>query len=301
MIAAPHLAARRFLVLVCLVGVVLCRPGAARAAERQLFMAVTNSSGEPVLDLRAEEVAVLQNGVACDVRSVQPEADAMKIALLVDNSEGAANSLNPLREGLTNFLNTLPAEHEIGLYTIANQVRQRVEFTTDRSELMEQVSTLFVDRNTGASVIDGLFETWDRRFDEDDVWPVFVLVLHDGPEASGGVQQDVYNEFVMTLMSRGATVHSILVNNEGGGLQSDVSRNLTNNTGGIYTPIVAVSALPEAHTELATAMGAHYDEVKDRVRMVLECESDSPGAAVSVRVDRPGLNVSVFSDRRPAQ
>ena len=299
---AARFDARRFLVVICLVGLgtVLFGLGPAGAAERQLFMAVTDPSGEPVLDVRAEEVAVSQDGVTCEVSSVQPES-GMKIALLVDNSEGADGSLNPLREGLTNFLNTLPPQHEIGLFTIANQVRRRVDFTTDRSELQEQVDTIFIDRNTGAAVMDGLFETWDRRFDDDDAWPVFVLVVHDGPETSGAVQQDKYNEFVMELMSRAVTVHSILVNNAGGGLQSDVSRNLTDNTGGIYRPIVAANALPEVHTELATAMGAHYDEVKDRLRLVFECEDDTSGAGMSVRVQRQGLTVSLFPDRRRAQ
>ena len=303
MIAPSHLAARRFFVAVCLVGVGinLLWPGPARAAERQLFMSVSDRSGEPVLDLRLEEVVVLQNGIGCEVRSVQPETDKMKIALLVDNSEGAANSLNSLREGLTNFLNTLQPQHEIGLFTIANQIRRRVDFTTDRSELQEQVDILFIDRNTGAAVIDGLYETWERRFEDDDAWPVFVLVVHDGPEASDSVQQDEYNEFVMELMSRGATAHSILVNHEGGGLKSDVSRNLADNTGGIYSPVVTANALPEVHTELATAMGAHYDEVKGRLRLVFECESDSSSAGMSARVQRPGLTVALFPDRRRTQ
>ena len=137
--------------LACLLGVVTGLPNVAAAAERQLFMFVMNQSSQPVLDIRAEEIRVEQTGSECKVVSLQPEIDGMKIALLVDNSQRAAGSLNPLRAGLRAFLERLPTEHEIGLFTIAGQTRQRVGFTTDREELAEQVAGLFAEG--GATVL----------------------------------------------------------------------------------------------------------------------------------------------------
>jgi len=250
--------------------------------------------------------------------SLALETDPMKVALLVDNSERAARTLNPLRTGLQHFLDTLPAAHEVGLFTISNQTRRRVEFTSDRDVLREAVGTLFVDRNTNAVLFDGLLETWDRWFSEEDEWPVFVLVLFDEGQ-DGPVYERTYNALVQGLLNRAGTVHAVRLTTRTldrpvaattpqgaipiiawSGVQSDISPQLTRDTGGIYLPIVAGNALPEALTELAVAMGEHYDEVTGRYRVVYECEPEDPNVAttLTVNVMRPALTIHAFPDRR---
>ena len=150
----------------------------------------------------------------------------------------------------------------------------------------------------GTVLLDGLVETWDRRFDEGDAWPVFVLVLFDGSEASSSVQDHEFNEFVFELIGRGATVHAILVSNRGGSIQTNVSLNITNNTGGVYKALAAATALSGTLPELATTMSAHYDEVKNRYRVVFECEPDAPQVPIEVEVSRPAVAVRLFADRR---
>ena len=135
----------------------------------------------------------------------------MKVALIVDNSDAAEGSLNSLRDGLLGFLDTLPTQHEVGLFTIAGQTRLRVDFTTDRDELRGQAEALFVERHTATLLLDGLVEIWKRRFSDDDPWPVFVVVAYDGPEASRAVQEEEFNEFTHKLYDRAATMHVILV------------------------------------------------------------------------------------------
>ena len=287
----------RYLALVYLVGVLVVFPESARAAEHHLFLFVMNAYGQPLDDLQPDEVVIEHAGGECRIKEVRPATDPMKIALLVDNSEPAAQSLNSLRDGLRGFLSTLPALHPVGLYTISSQVRQLVEFTTDREALIRQVDNLFIERSTGTLLVDGLVETWHRRFDEEDAWPVFVMVVYDGAEVSSSVKDREFNEFVSELRARAATAHAILVSTRGGGWQTNVSINITDNTGGIYRALAAATALPVALTELATAMGEQYDEVKDRYRVVFECDDDDP-RRVWTRVNRPAVAVRVFPDRR---
>ena len=293
----PRVSARLAVVLLIHLGVIAGLPEAAAGEERQFFMSVMNLLGEPVLDLRAGELQVQQFGGECTVVSIQSGTNGMKIALIVDNSSPAANSLNRLRDGLHAFLQTLPAEHEVGLFTIAGQTRRRVDFTTDRDALVEQVSNLFAKSGTGAVLLDGLIETWNRRFDEEDAWPVFVLVVYDGPELSTSVREREFGEFVVELIERGATVHAILISIKGGGLQTTVSLNLTGNTGGVYNALVSAMGLSEALTELSTTMSAHYDEVKNRYRVVCECEPDDLQGSITVAVSRPATQVRLFANR----
>ena len=292
---------RRIIGLACLASLIAAAAQTAWAVDRQLFMLVTDRSGQPVTDVTADEVVLEQEGSECTVKDVQLDAAPMKVALLVDNSDAAQQSLNSMRDGLAAFLDTLPAEHEVGLFTIAGQVRRRVDFTTDREELKEQATGLFVDRNSGVVYLDGLVETWERRFEDEDLWPVFVSLVYDGAEASRSVQDDEFNEFARDLVGRGATVHAVLVSTRGGAIQTTISTFLTQNTGGMYRALAAATALPETFTELAETMGAQYETVKDRYRVVFECEPDNPAAGIAAGVSRAAVGVRLFPNRRTDQ
>ena len=287
--------------IACVVAVLVALAQTAWAQERQLFMLVTDRSGQPVADVTADEVVLEQEGSECTVKDVQLDAAPMKVALLVDNSDAAQQSLNSMRDGLAAFLDTLPAEHEVGLFTIAGQVRRRVDFTTDREDLKEQATGLFVDRNSGVVYLDGLVETWERRFEDEDLWPVFVSLVYDGAEASRSVQDDEFNEFARELVGRGATVHAILVSTRGGAIQTTISTFLTQNTGGMYRALAAATALPETFTELAETMGAQYETVKDRYRVLFECDPDNPAAGIAAGVSRAAVGVRLFPNRRTDQ
>ena len=287
--------------IACVVAVLAALAQTARAQDRQLFMLVTDRSGQPVADVTADEVVLEQEGSECTVKDVQLDAAPMKVALLVDNSDAAQQSLNSMRDGLAAFLDTLPAEHEVGLFTIAGQVRRRVDFTTDREDLKEQATGLFVDRNSGVVYLDGLVETWERRFEDEDLWPVFVSLVYDGAEASRSVQDDEFNEFARELVGRGATVHAILVSTRGGAIQTTISTFLTQNTGGMYRALAAATALPETFTELAETMGAQYETVKDRYRVLFECDPDNPAAGIAAGVSRAAVGVRLFPNRRTDQ
>ena len=287
---------RKELVLACLLSLFLGVPTAAGADEYQLFLTATNRDGTPVDDIRADEIVVENAGTACNVTRVQPGTQAIKIALLVDNSGGADNSLNALRDGLRSFIDTIPVPHEIGLFSIAGQVRRLVDFTTDREALQDRASSIFVERGTGAMFIDGLLETWDRRFSDDDSWPMFVMVAYDGTEGSNSTQERELNEFANELRLRGATVHVVLVQNRGGALQNSVSLFLTDATGGHYEAINAATALSGILGRLATEIGTHFEQVKNRYRVVFDCD-DVPDQ-LQATVTRPAVSVSLFADRR---
>ena len=289
---------RRTLVIGCLAAIVSGAPQAARAEDRQLFMLVTDLSDQPMLDVRADEVDVQMAGAECSIKNMHLDSGPMKVALLVDNSDAAAQSLNPLRDGLSAFLDALPPEHEVGLFTIAGQARRRVDFTTDRDELKERATSLFVDRNTGVVYLDGLVETWERRFDDEDAWPVFVALVYDGAEGSRSVQQDEFNDFVIELRMRAATVHAVLVSTRGGNVQTEVSTFLTRNTGGTYRALAAPTALANVFEELGTQMGEHHGAVRDRYRVVYECEPDNASGSISAGVSRANVLVRLYPDRR---
>ncbi len=239
-------------------------------------------------------------GTPATILSARSGMTPMKIAILVDNGERTRAdrmALTPIRDGLTRFLETLPSQHVVGLFTIGGNVQRRVDFTADRAELIEASRAIFPDRGRGARMLDGIKETWERRFDGDEPWPVFVLVLTDGSDASAFMNDDRYLDFVGTLRHAGVIIHAIQITTGGGSELTGRAINLAENTGGRYTSVAVPTALPDALTTLATDMSAFYDDASNRYRVVYE-RPDPPGDRLATSVTRPGVTLRLFNDRR---
>lgn len=282
------------LAVVCLVGLLMSQPAAAQDVQ-QLFIRAIDATGTPVPDLTAEEIIVQQGGMACEIVMLEPETDGMKIAFLVDTN-APTRTLNPFRDGILAFFDTLPAEHSIGVFTLAGQTRRRVDFTTDRDELREFADDVFMEANTSTVMLNGLTETWDR-YDDDDAWPVFVLLLHDGPDVSSGNAENMVQRLQAELRGRGATVHGVVFATGRMDNLTQLSRNIVASTGGIHHRIDAFTALPDIMTQLANEMAAHYDTVGNAYRVGFTCDSDDESGNTSIGVSRAGVNFSAFGHR----
>ena len=286
---------------VLVIGLLLVVPAAAGAQEASFFVFVMNQTGQPVTDLTAEEFVITQGGDRCRIISADYGDQPMKVAFLVDNSHAVGGNINWFRDGMTTFIDTLPPEHEIGLFTIGGQVRQRVAFTTDRVQLAREANVIFRESGAGTVMMDGLVETWERRFEDDDAWPVFVLIVTDGADTSGYRGENEYDAFVQELRSRSANVHAVLVSTRGGGVQTNFALNLTSNTGGLYEALAAASGLPNVMPEIATRLGQHYTEMSTSYRVVLEPASDDPTSSFEIGVSRPAMAVRALASRNLEQ
>jgi len=120
--------------------------------------------------------------------------------------------------------------------------------------------------------------------------------VHDGTGTS--FQEREVNELVTDLLWRGATVHAVVVSTGASGLNRYVALNLTKNTGGIYESIAAPSALATILPDLAASMAAHYQEAKNRYRVVFTCDAGDSTESITAGVTRPAVNVRLFADRR---
>ena len=270
----------------------------------QVFVEVTRqSTGEPVLDLSPEDFEVSENGRSGGILSANLDTDPMKVAVLIDNGDRIleTNALNPLRAGLNGFLDALAPQHEVSLVTIARSVQQRVDFTTDRAALKEGVGLLFPDRGAGARLLDGVRETWDRRFEEDDPFPVIVLVLTDGTEASGNYNDNRYADLLNPLIANGVTVHAVMLATRGSVRAQQrlpqYAFSIVENTGGLLENFVAPTGYENVLRRLAERMNDHYAVVSKRYRLIFE-RPDPPGTRLSVSLTGNDLAFSLYMDRR---
>src|SRR5262249_52151849 len=167
-----------------------------KAAVRTVFVSVVDRSGAPVLDLSPGDFEVTENSVKRQVLSASLAKSPMRVALILDTSDGAAPAINHLRAGLAAFLDALPPAHEVLIVSTGRQSRVRVQPTLDRKKLRDAAGGLFADG--GATVLsDTLLEVDDRFMRKtEDRWPVFVIVTGDGPEGSAPANERKLNEWV---------------------------------------------------------------------------------------------------------
>lgn len=285
---------------------VCCLAPSAAAGQLlgEVFVEVTRqSTGEPVLDLAPADFEVSESGRSAGIVSASLAADPMKIAVLIDNGDRIleANALNPLRAGLNRFLDTLAPQHEVSLLTLARSIQEQVGFTTDRVELKEGVDLLFPDRGAGARLLDGVRETWRRRFDEGDAFPVMVLVLTDGTEVSGNYNDNQYADLLNPLIANGVTVHAVMLSSRGSVRAQQrlpqYALSLVENTGGIIETFVAPNGYESLLPRLAERMNDHYEIVSRRYRLIFE-RPDPPGVRLSVSVTGSDVAFGLYLDRR---
>lgn len=289
-------------VATALAAVIALGPSFAVAQDMGLlYMEVRDRDGVPVTGLTPADFSVEEGGTEVNVVSAEL-VGPMKIALMVDNGHAMheERALSSLRNGLVEFLDTLGPSHEVFLATIGRQIFRRVDFTTDREELKDSADSIFIDEGAGAVVLDGVRETWERRFEDVESFPVFVMVVSDGTESSSNYGDDDYAELVNTLVSNGITVHGVVLSTRGGSLITQVMLNLTENTGGIYEGISAATGLEEALASLANRMNDHADSVSARYRVIYEAP-DPRGDSISAGVRRSDVQVSLSPDIRMAR
>ena len=300
--------ARRATAVAVVVGVAClapCGPAASASAQELgvVYASVTDRNGEPVLDLEREEFRITEDGRPVEILTAQAGSEPMKVALLVDNGGiiERQQAINPVRDAIRGFVETLPPEHAVSLVTIGGHIGWRVDFTTDRGEVLESAREMHTD-SAGIRFIDGVRETWDRWFRGDEAWPVFVAVLTDANEMSAYMNENRFNRFVSRLQANGVMVHSVIWSSRpqqttraltGTGL----ALNLTTNTGGRYTAIATATAYGRALRQLGADMGRHHEQVANRYRLLFE-RPDEHGTEISVEVLRPDLDLQLFRDRR---
>ena len=286
---------------IALLALTLCAApplSAQRTAQRRVFVAATDGSGTPVLDLTAGDVQILENGIPREVARASRTTGPMRIALVVDSSNGMSPLLNNLRAGLTTFLDQLPGEHEIALISTGGQIRIRQPVTTDRQKLKAAVA-VFSSDNGGNSVVETMMEV-DRRFlnAAPGQWPVLVIVTTDIGATAWEPNHDRFNRFVRGFVERGGTAHAIVMLGKPGGVITEYVMNVVENTSGYYESMAIANVLPDKMKMLAEHLDAQYKALSNWYELEFAGDARAQSPRIQVATTRDGLSVRT-SLRRP--
>jgi VWFA-related protein len=136
----------------------LLQAGVAAPAEvRTVLVSLTDAAGAPVEDVRPEEVALLENGVARELTRVELDERPLTLAVIVDSSEPIRTSFRlHVVDAVMRFLNRLPSGAVYSLWTTGDRPTKLVDFTDDKGAALQPLKRVFP--RGGNTLLDALVE-----------------------------------------------------------------------------------------------------------------------------------------------
>jgi len=273
----------------------------ASAGQQQVFLKLTDTSGNPVTDLRPEEVQVIEDGMPRQVTEAQMINWPTRLTLLVDNGPGTTAALSQLRNGLNGFLEALSDDIEVSLYTLNPQPRRIVQGTTDRADLLEGINRIAPD--TGAArFFEGIDEATKRIDDQDsEQYPVIMVVASDGPEGSRVIQRDV-QRMAERIGENRIQLHVAMLSLGGqrasatsGLIQVELGLQLTQFTRGRYENIAASSRLETLLPEFGEMISTAHEAQRSQYLLTYERPSgaEAPTQGISVSTSRTNARANL--------
>lgn len=267
------------------------RPAAASDARtRDVYVSVLDNKDAPVAGLGAADFQVREDGAPREVLRAGPATAPFQIVLLVDDSEALNPALQPMREGLTKFVEKMQGHAEIGLVTVGERTTSLVPSTTDVNALKRGITRIFPRPGSGAYMLDGIQETSQGFQKRKAERPAIVGITMDAVEFSNLHWEQV----LKTLDSSGATLHLLSIGSPSSSL-ADEKKNLnqliaegTKDTGGRRDQVLATSGIPEALLRVADDLLNQYVVTYGRPdRLIppekLQVTSTKPGVTVRAR------------------
>lgn len=261
---------------------------------RDVYVSVVDSQGSPVKGLGTADFTVREDGNAREVLKAGPATAPLDVALLIDDSQAATSMIQPLREGITAFVEKLQGKADIALITFGERPTTRVEYTGSLEALKAGVGRVFPRSGAGPYLLEAILEAsrgLERRKAER---PTIVAVTVEGVEFSNQHYQTVLE----ALERSGATLHVLTIGSPSDSLSDEMrNRNMviaegTQRTGGRREQVLAESGLPDRMRQLADDLLAQYVVTYGRPEQLIppkriEVSTTAKGASARARTRLP--------------
>ena len=267
----------------------------AGARERTLFVSAVNEKGETVDGLGPDAFVVREDGRRREILRVSRATEPLDVALMVDNSQAAADEVVFLREPFTRFVAAMGEQHRIALIGLAERPTAVVQYTTDRKQLTTAIGRLFSIGGSGMTLLDALYETSRGLRKRDSVRAAFVPVVTDGTEFTNRYAKDVIRE----LRESGAALHAVTIGRFPYSDEHPVRERSflvddgPNATGGQRIQLLVANPLGDVMERLARELSSQYKVVYGRADSLYNTGS------VEIASARPGITMRGAPAREP--
>jgi len=261
------------------------------ARERSLYVSVVDQNGAPVTGLAPPDFVVKEDNVAREVLRVTPAVDPMQIALLVDTSEAARDSIAHIRQALPGFVSemTKPTitgrKNEIAVFGIGERPTILSEYSSDPVQIRKGIDRIWAAPASGMYLLDAIVEVSQGLRKREASRPVIIAVATSGREFSNFHHDQVIDP----LKNVGAAFYALMIGPPDTGLSSEsreraiVLDDGPRLTGGTYEQLLTSMALTPKLKQLAEQLTNQYKVTYGRP------ESLIPPERTTVAAVKPGL------------
>lgn len=264
-------------------------------ALRSVVVTLSNAKGEPVESLTAEEVAVVENGVARIVTRVEPERRPLTVLILVDTSAAVGSAFRlQMVPAVNGFVRALPTGTTYSVWTTGDRPARIVEPTTDPNAAERALGR--AHPQGGNTLLDALVEAprEDLKNKEGERTAVVVLT-GQGVEFSSRDRTQVVEEaqrlagLFLALQFQGEVESSFEDRAKYGFVLDELSKK----SGGLSEVRLSAMGLPSSMSRLAAELRSQY-------RITYASVPDQKERKVEVKVAQPGVKVRVGANQPQA-
>jgi hypothetical protein len=261
------------------------------AELRTISVSITDSKGEPITGLAVTDVALVENGVAREIGSFEPDDRPLTLAVLVDNSQavGAAYRLNVV-DAVLRFLGWLPSGTRFTIWTTGDRPTQILEPSDNLASATTALKRTYpIGGNT---MLDALAEASRDLRKVEGARTAVVAVTSTGAELSHRPRERVVDE----AKGGGVVFLGVQFEAEQDAPESRFEYDYTLGTlakesGGLRETVLSAMALEGALRKLAGDLSGRYRlryaTLPDLKKRKLEVQVARPGARARVAEAAP--------------
>jgi VWFA-related protein len=272
-------------------------PAAAPAPtteERSVTVTVVDEKGNPVDDLAAQDVALLENGTARTLSRVEKDTRPLRLAVIVDTSQPmSAFYRSQMLEPILRLLGRLPAGTQYAVWTTGDRPKKAVDFGEGVIAARKALERTFP--TGGNTLLDALVEASRDLSSQEAGRSAIVVVTGTG----AGFTNHPKEQVVDIVRPTGATVLAAEIEEsdaEASRGQGEVSRtdydyvlaNLGEYSGGRREVLLSAMGTGKVLDAFAGELAAQYRLTYDSVPGIKE-----KNRKVEVKVARPGAKVRI--------
>ena len=262
----------------------------AQANERVLYVSAWDKTTRaPITGLGVDAFTVREDGRAREVLRVTPASSPMPIAIIVDNSQAARDHIADIRKGLTAFVKTMSGVGPIAIVGVADRPTILRDYTTDQKQLLDGVNRVFAMPDSGATLLDAIFETSKGLQRREDDRAAIVILTTENIELS----DRHYQEVLESLARGGAALHVVVMNTPAGSSLSEPARNRAvvldrgpRESGGTRIDVLTSQAFEAKMLELAAILKSQHRVVYARPQQLI------PPEKIEVTATKPNIELS---------
>ncbi len=243
----------------------------------------------PITGLTPDALTVREDGALREVLRVTPATTPMAVAILVDNSQAAGNSIADIRRALTTLMSELDGIGPVALVGVADRPTILRDYTTSQKELMDGVGKVFAMPDSGATLLDAIVEISKGLEKRPEDRAAMVLLTTENTEFS----TRHYSEVLEALAKGGAMMHAVVLTSPAGSSMNDEARNRASvldrgprESGGSRSDVLSSQAFEGKMKELAAILKSQHRIVYSRPQTLI------PPQKIEIASARAGVEVS---------